>query len=488
MLYDFINEHKKQTIWAIIFGIIALIIISIVTFLSTHGYVTISSVDASTITINSDNSAQTHTATKSFSGFLATGTYTAIVTKGNQKTAQYIHVSPFSSQSLKLALGPVANDAEGVTNFPLSSLANNGSDLSFIDNSTSKLMTTSDTTLLKPLYDSKQFTTINWKNGDRSKGIAPQNNTLLYFNHTSATAISLPKESTDQMSLSGALTGKNTLYITENNTLYSTQYPSKNYHTITTIPSGAIIIGASDRGVLLQKYTAGDGDDFSYTYLFVSNDGHKYTHTEQGVPSPSTPLSARLSPDGTHIIVVNNSEATIYSSSFSPQIQLPLTTVSAAAWLSDSSIIFANNESIWKYNTTKGQAQLLSVLPTAKKYIGIKQPAPSGVISSIYVNQATKAIYFQLTSTDSQTTYSIPQATATISKSAEGLALTAPSVFPNNCTAYFINTHGTLAYYVHTPLLSSDVKGSNDDCHTAIYQYLDAIGIPSSDVRFVPYS
>ena len=477
MLYEVYITYKKY-----ILGILVLLLVIILlTYFALHGRVTITSTDNALISVRDVNTQKIVEAKKHFAKFLPVGIYIASVKDGEKMSTRTIHVSPFSFLNFSFLNFKTPFDSSAITNYPLSSLGSSEHSLSFIDNSRSGLVVVDNNNQVHKSSEFANIQSVYWTSGDNQRGITVSDSNVYLIDGFNNKLVDLPVQAKDSASLSVARSINDTIYVTIDKTLYRKKNNDKAFIKIASIPEKMQLLDVSNDTALLHKFNSSDHDNFSYQFMTINSNGESHTHTEPVIASPDIILTAHLSPNGKYVMVVNQNKGILYDRSFKEERKLPSLTLSTGGWLSDSQIIYAQNDQIWQYDINENQADLLNVVPSAEKYIDIPIHKDSNIISSIYINQLTKQIYFSLYNNGEENLYRVSLSKDQINSQNIKLGLTSVKIFPNNCEAYYVGFMGLDYYYDDRS--GVDQGSINTSCVSDITSYLDAINIDSRNIK-----
>lgn len=479
--------RKKQLILAAI-GIGLLILSAIAYYLISHGGLVVKT-NASTNSISvSQGSVIVGSAENvdSLSLTLPVGDYTVTVKNrdGSNNLKRQVSVKSLQTTTIDANL-PANPQPEPVTNMPMLYPHFSEKGIVFYSTSLNKIGVIDRSSSLRFLPDNIQdMQTAAWANDGTGYFVLHHSeNDPWTIARYSDGALKDLVAGTDDFALSMAVNEAGRVYVINNNTLFESDDRGNTLKKMVGVPVGARLQAAHGNKVVLLKPGKGivnNQPDFSYGIAVMDTSGRVLGETQKTVAeSADSAGSIQWSPDGQRLVFTDGFQAVIYNDSLQEVGKLPDGLARSVTWESNESIIYAGNNSVWRYNIAdKTSSSITSVLKAYKVYTSFS-PLPDG------------SLYFSAGSNRYVSWYRVNTKQAkTANPTADILGGSDTRELAGGCSLYYMNMDRlAVSALIDTGLSSpgsAEESKLSSECVGLVKGYFSSMGIKDAAVGIQP--
>jgi hypothetical protein len=269
---------------------------------------------------------------------------------------------------------------EPVLPFGVFGVAADKSQLLYVDTQSKRLYRLDASGLPVLLNPDVVFKKVSWANSSLGVGVG-DNNQLYLIKDGVVGLLNTPFTYDGTSSADAAIASGGRVYISFGHTVYASnsQGDFKKFYT-TTSDQPKLIAGKDHLAIVDKTDNKGSGEDAAGAPLLKVVDAAGRVSKKNGGAYEYT-----WSPDGKFLALSGDSGSPIYDSSLKQVGQLPSGNVNNITWLTNTTLLYGVNDSLWSYSTNSKTEEQIATMPLGGAVSGIY---PSLDQSYVYVDSA----------------------------------------------------------------------------------------------------
>jgi hypothetical protein len=305
-------------------------------------YITVSRINPNPTVIDTKNAQGTYSAQ------LPDGTYTVTVQNKSYSTQQIVTVK--AGQTISASIDLVkAGPLEIVTSLGVTSVVAGSDTLRYIDTDSDALFEINKLNQLHYIASPSPFTSVVWASA--TYGIARNGDGQFYrVDGSTITPLTAPFPLTN-LSNSYAVSPNKDVYLTDGSKVYRGA-GGQNFQAIVTSSKRISIKAASDTNVLVQESDPKNAKAAASLILI--------NHVGNTIRTEGEVYDAAFSPSGNHIVINGAARSAVLDNKLQQIIRLPQNNVTSPAWVNDNTLVYAQQNKLWQFNTINGQADMIA--------------------------------------------------------------------------------------------------------------------------------
>ncbi|MBL8122441.1 hypothetical protein JNM87_06885 [Candidatus Saccharibacteria bacterium] len=458
---DELARRRKKIIFGLIVSIFLIIALQLLWKYIHTGKLVLSSDESVSFVVTNKANEEVYAGDKNVTVSLPTGLYTITATNRTSSIQRQAVVKGNKTTEVRM-LFPKESQLEPSLSLPVSNLFVNGGELLYRSTTSGRVIHISNNkTYSQPI--NRSYTSVVFTSTSTGYGLGTDG--LLYHFNIATSKENVVRSLDSSLGIAIDVSPNGTTYVANGKGVYvlNSNDTLKKIYTSDFQTTPGLVAGNSSLALVGTTITTfEDAPVIAQTLEFISVDGKRIGSVEPTVSdSQNQEVGVAWSPDEKQVAITDVAGVSLYDSNLKKLTAVSTRPSTKPVWLSDHELVYSNESSIRKYNTTDELDSQFALMALDKS------------IQELVVDMSRDYLYAVVSMGDKTTTYRAPLKGQTLDQTSFRLAPYMPMLLSDECDVNYINTNGL------SLLLLTDQESASL-CQSTTQTTLQKYGLPTT--------